>query len=490
MAQFNIDTINCNTLNATTINGGGSESEGIYYAPSSVYATIQDAIDAAHAANPSIPCYIYVYEGTYAEDLTLYDNIVICGINYASDSQNSTGLYTVNLNGLHTIVQNTASAMNNVGFIGCNMYNSSNNEIIDVIADTVTGAAGNLKLSFVSCNLVAGGNNLILSSLTSPTTSIPLTINITQCNISATAATTIFAIDSSSGGVSQTIQFADSRISGNAGSTAYDEYLYGSTTIQMYYCTCINWPAFDVQNSAALIFNANLCLINGGWGSTKKIMWARNGGSIARFQANNTNFANPFPVFTGSINHVDYSSNTNTTSFFTMGNCELLGVTSVPGASTIPGFYVVLGIQEHTVSVRCNWGENYFSCVHRNNTQASIKPAYSWYLTADALLSSASIATLLTSFAIGSGFQVKYLADYYNKDVTGTTSLWGNASNLVSSDGSSLTKISGSDIVNVIKNNTNTFDVSSSATNLLFRFTPSNTNTNNVICKVQLEMTN
>jgi hypothetical protein len=93
------------------------------------YTTIQSAINAANTAG--IPATVYIRQGTYTEDLTLYDDIVLEG----ADSFLST-----NIVGKHTPPLTGVLVFKNLTFV-------SATHVLD------SAAAGSTNISFYACNI-------------------------------------------------------------------------------------------------------------------------------------------------------------------------------------------------------------------------------------------------------------------------------------------------------------------------------------------------
>lgn|SRR5574337_64253 len=162
------------------------------------YHTIQSAINAAHATNPddTNPAFIYVYPGTYEEDLTLYGGILVFGLGDNTGQSiilqkiNDLGDYNIVFNavkilgvhtlpdsndGLHTITFNNVTFLSN---IESNIFKAFNNSITSIA-------------TFNYCNLyLQNGVNLIHCLNTSYNI---LTFN--NCNIQpASGASTNIAL--------------------------------------------------------------------------------------------------------------------------------------------------------------------------------------------------------------------------------------------------------------------------------------------------------
>src|SRR5574337_1252303 len=139
------------------------------------YHTIQSAINAAHATNPddTNPAFIYVYPGTYEEDLTLYGGILVFGL--GDNTGQSIILQKINDLGDYNIVFN---AYNILTFNNCNIQPASgaSTNIALALYDTATNLTGGtvqLQMSntglytLTTTDLVSGDNQIIIYCLDS-----------------------------------------------------------------------------------------------------------------------------------------------------------------------------------------------------------------------------------------------------------------------------------------------------------------------------------
>lgn len=147
------------------------------------YQTIQSAIDSANATSPTdqFPAYIYVYPGTYTENLTLYGGILIFGLGDDRDSQLTLFKFGVNMYPFDYFnnavmlkgANQMATSLNSVIFNNITFLSNPESNMF-TFGNSISG-----NLVFNSCNLYTtnGVNAFSFKNLSKPT----ITLNNSLC---------------------------------------------------------------------------------------------------------------------------------------------------------------------------------------------------------------------------------------------------------------------------------------------------------------------